>query len=263
MSVVIPAYNSAAHLPEALESVLRQTLQSFELLVVDDGSTDDTALCLRPYLADPRIRTVERPHRGVSAARNAGIERAVAPFVAFLDADDRWDAPDKLECQVHFLERHPEVGYVFGDQRFVGPSIPYPGGLLHRLGFYDSASGEPRVAPLTVADLCDDRFGLPTSSVVVRRCCLEDVGGFDERLGMYEDLDLWIRLLRRFAVAFVPRILVAKGLHGNNVSSRRAEHEEDLRRVISKNRLDREGWTFDRAQESGQNASRRHRALME
>ena len=246
-SVVIPTYNSALHLPAALRSVLGQSCQDFEVLVVDDGSTDDTARCLQPFLADSRVRCLTRRHRGVSAARNTGIEQARAPYIAFLDADDLWDVDDKLASQIEFLEQQAEVGYVFGDQRFFGARANLEGGLLLWRGFYTAESTRARPVPLTVRDFCNNKFGLPTSSVVVRKSCLDAVGVFDERLAMYEDLDLWIRLLRRYPIAFVPRVLVAKGLHGDNVSGRRIDHEDDLRRVIAKNRLDREGWTFNRA----------------
>src|SRR5262245_29875714 len=120
ISVVIPTYNRAHAIVTAMESVLAQSRGDLDLLVVDDGSTDDTGARARS-VGDPRVRYVGRVHAGVSATRNAGVALARGPLIAFLDSDDVWKT-DKLEREVDFLTRHPEVHAVFSDlEKHDGP----------------------------------------------------------------------------------------------------------------------------------------------
>lgn len=111
VSVILPTYNYAHYIEEAVESVLHQTLSDFELIVIDDGSTDDTPSVLS-RIDDPRVQIVRTPNRGLCAARNEGLERARGEFIAFLDADDRF-RPDKLERQVRMMEAEPDLASVF------------------------------------------------------------------------------------------------------------------------------------------------------
>src|ERR687887_1081438 len=113
VTVVIPTYNRSHVVDRAVRSALAQTHRDVEIIVVDDGSTDDTAARVRTF-TDPRVRHVARPHRGVSAARNAGVALATTDVVAFLDSDDVW-RPDKLERELAFLAAHPDVDAVFSD----------------------------------------------------------------------------------------------------------------------------------------------------
>src|SRR5215831_9468158 len=117
VSVVIPTYNNARFLPEALDSLLGQTYRDFELIVVDDGSTDDTLEVLKPYRH--LIRYVRKENGGPASARNLGIRHASGELIAFQDADDIW-LPDKLQLQVDYLREHPEVGLVFSGSIFFG-----------------------------------------------------------------------------------------------------------------------------------------------
>jgi len=237
VSVVVPTFNYGAFLPRAVDNALAQDLAGLEVIVADDGSTDDTAAVVARYAGDPRVRYLPLPHGGVSRARNAGIQAARGPYVALLDADDLWPRRDKLSLQAGFLDAHPEVGWIFGDVSIVhwhgrGDKV-----ALRACGFYSEESPAPRRVPLTVEELWDDGFGIPTSSVVVRRSCLDAVGGFDEELALYEDLDLWLRLLRRYPVAFVPTVLVTRHIHGANTGSRRAHHGADLARLAARHGL--------------------------
>lgn len=243
VSVVVPTYNYESFLPRAVDSALAQDLAGLEVLVADDGSTDGTAEVMARYAGDSRVRYLPHPHGGVSKARNAGIRAARGRYVALLDADDFWPRRDKLSLQAGYLEAHPEVGWIFSDVSLVGPGEderPY----LWRLGWYSEDSSEPRRVPLTLAELWWDRFGVPTSSVLARRHCLVEVGGFDESLAMWEDLDLWIRLQIRYPVAFIPAALVERHIHGANAGRRRPFHGADHARLAARYGLspaDREG----------------------
>lgn len=232
-SVVIPTYNYGSFLARAVDSALAQDLAELEVIVADDGSTDGTAEVMNRYVRDPRVRYLRLDHGGVSKARNAGIVAARGRYVALLDADDLWPRRDSLSLQAGFLETHAEVGWIFGDASLIGPGEderPY----LWRLGWYSEGSSEPRTVPLTQAELWWDRFFVPTSSVLARRQCLIEAGGFDESLVMWEDLDLWLRLQLRYPVAFIPTALVERHIHGTNSGRRRQLHAADQARLADR-----------------------------
>lgn len=189
VSIVLPTHQRAALLGRAIDSVLAQTFEDFELLVVDDGSTDATPAVLAAY-TDPRLRVLRHDtNRGAAAARNRGIGAARAAVLAFQDSDDEW-VPDKLERQMGLLATcPPTVAVVYSDMErvhrdgrityFRSPAVQ-PGRLL------DDASGFYQVC------------GLGIQATLIRRACFEAVGGFDERFPALEDLELFIRLSRRY-----------------------------------------------------------------
>src|SRR5688572_1010022 len=184
-SVVLPTYDRAALLPRAIASVLAQSDGDFELIVVDDGSHDDTPDVVAG-IRDPRIRYVRLPaNRGLPAARNAGLAVARGAFLAFQDSDDEW-MPDKLERQRGVLGRHPEVDVVYGDMDRVAA---------------DGAVRRHRSPAIVRGRLIDPATGfwqsylLAMQPVLMRRHCLEGTR-FDERLVRFEDLDLHVRVAR-------------------------------------------------------------------
>jgi glycosyltransferase involved in cell wall biosynthesis len=199
VSVIIPAYNCAAYLPRAIESVLTQSFADFELLVMDDGSTDDTANVLDRYSADRRVRFVRHAENtGPSATRNRGIRLSSGDLVAFLDADDEW-ARGKLEAQVTALASAEADVCGVGcrwlmpgeTEVIVSKQPPYSGdGLYRELLFKNTIPGS-------------------SSSIMVRRTCFDEVGLFDEELRAVEDRDMWLRLAARFRFAFVREPLVS------------------------------------------------------
>jgi glycosyltransferase involved in cell wall biosynthesis len=208
VSVVIAAYNQARWLGEAIETVRAQTFTDWELVIVDDGSTDLTPAVVAPHRADVRIRYVQQPHAERMAARNRGIAASTGPLVAFLDADDRW-LPTKLERQVAALADAPEAALCYTPARFID-----------ELG---------RHLPLRkpVRSIAGDVFGrllrsnvIILASVLARRRCIEAVGAFDERLPVHacEDWDLWLRLARRWPVAVVDEELTLYRRHGANTA---------------------------------------------
>ena len=204
-SVVIPAYNHAAFLPGALESVFGQRLQPREVIVVDDGSTDRTDEVLRKYAG--RIRALQQPNRGVAAARNAGAAIASGRLLAFLDADDVW-LPRKLEQQVTRLLRDPELGLVHCGVEEIDVEGRF---LRSRL---DGMEGWVSRQMLLF------RSGVILgggSAAVVPRALFDSVGGFDERLSTSADWDLYYRIAERCRVAFVPETLVRYRVHAGNM----------------------------------------------
>jgi hypothetical protein len=182
VSIITPAFNAAAHLATTIESCLVQTHREFELLIVDDGSTDETAMVARQYAArDGRVRVVSTPNRGMSAARNLAISLSRGSYFALLDSDDLW-MPDYLEAQLATLQRNPGADVVTAN------AINYGG---HRDGTpYWPSSTEIR--PLTIAEIISREDAVCIMSVFRRRV-IERAGLFDERFRGNEDYQFWLR----------------------------------------------------------------------
>lgn len=216
VSVVVPTYNRPRELTRAVESVLAQSWTDFEVLVVDDGSTDDTGRVAKSF-SDNRVRYLRQPrNQGVSEARNRGIREARGGLVAFLDSDDEWE-PEKLERQVALLEAAPRgVGLVYtGSRRAGGPRdgevfIPSCRGDVYREMLHHNV------------------FDTGSSSVVAKRDVLEQVGGFDSSFPSMEDYDYWIRLARVCRVDFVPEPLVTYHDQAGDEARRSRAREANL-----------------------------------
>jgi glycosyltransferase involved in cell wall biosynthesis len=219
-SVIIPTYNYGRFLREAVESVQAQTVQDFEILVVDDGSTDDTPQVLAA-LSDPRLRVFRIPNSGVSAARNRGLAEARGEFVAFLDADDRW-RPSKLERQLALLESEPAVGSVFTDfVRFNELQF-----LANEFSFYPELRSLPTRPShcgggnVILADAFRELLGFAqfpayVQTVLFRRKLAEELA-FPSGKPVSEDLYFLMRLYGRAPVAFIAEPLVEVRRHGKN-----------------------------------------------
>jgi glycosyltransferase involved in cell wall biosynthesis len=181
VSVIIPAYNQADYLPKAIHSVLDQTCTDFEILVVDDGSTDATA-DVANALTDERVRYIYQENRGLSAARNTGIKHSSGKYLTYLDSDDQF-LPEKLEVLVNVLEENPHFGFAAG-QAIPIDEDDIPVGEIFDVPLPDDSSQLLLGNPLHVG------------SVMVERSWQEIVGFFDETLRSYEDWDMWLRLAR-------------------------------------------------------------------
>ncbi len=208
VSIIIPTYNRARLVCRAAESVLRQSHHNFELLVIDDGSTDDTVSRLQA-LDDKRLRVVHQAaNGGVAAARNRGIAEARGEFVAFLDSDDAWKA-GKLEAQVAALQAAPaHVGFCYALSEFIRPD-----------GRADVV-GTPVQGQVFEAMLLRVVVHGGASSLLFRREVLETIGGFDESLPAIEDWDLFQRAARLFEMVTVPRVMVR--VHEDDPGERRS-----------------------------------------
>lgn len=214
VSVVIPAFNAQAHLEECLTSVRAQASEvDLEIIVVDDGSIDCTPAIARQH---PDVRYLRQANRGPSAARNVGIAAARGEFVAFLDADDLWPS-GKLAGQIRILQQHPELALVFGDSRQFDAHAPFARTEFEANHLGAAAWGPGPAVPDAYSRLLDVNF-ITTGSVVVRRATLDEVGGFAEDLRLVEDLDLWLRIARRRAIAWCDHECLLRRRHTTNIS---------------------------------------------
>lgn len=206
VSVIIPAFNCAAYLPAAIESVLNQTFSDHEIIVVDDGSTDQTQEVVVPYL--DRIRYVRQANKGLPGARNTGIRASSGEFVALLDADDSW-VPEKLALQMP-LFADPEVGIVYSDF-----SVKYADGR-----FLPSYLSERPLASegFVIDNYIRSRFLFP-SSMVLRRCAMEGCGLFDEEMLAAEDIELFAKICLRWKVARNPQPLMIRTEGTHNITA--------------------------------------------
>ncbi len=215
ISVIIPTYNRAAFLREAVASVWAQTETDFELLIVDDGSTDATPQICAAWGA--QVRYLRQPRRGVSASRNHGLRAAAGRFIAFLDSDDLW-APEKLARQRAWLEQHPGVLLCHTNEIWIRN-----GRRVNQKNIHRKAGG-------WIYPLCLPRCVISPSAVFMRRELFEAVGEFDEDLPLCEDYDLWLRVTARHEVGFLDAPLVIKrGGHADQLS--RSEWGLDRYRV--------------------------------
>ncbi|MCG8325532.1 MAG: glycosyltransferase [Thiotrichales bacterium] len=204
ISVIIPSYNRSALIRRALDSVLRQSIAANEILVVDDGSEDDTVRVVEQHY--PSVCVIKIEHGGVSRARNAGIRHCHGNWIAFLDSDDEWQ-PDKLARQVERIATRPGTKLVHTDEIWIrnGRRI-YPRKKHRKTGGYIFRNCLP---------LCC----ISPSSVLMKRSVFDEIGLFDETLPACEDYDLWLRLCARYPVEYIDRQLLTKyGGHADQLS---------------------------------------------
>jgi glycosyltransferase involved in cell wall biosynthesis len=208
---IIPVYNGAEFLGEAIESVLAQEYEPLRIIVIDDGSTDDSATIAQKYAG---VLVIRQQNQGPAAARNAGLAVADAPYIALHDADDLLP-PNKLRIQIEYLEAHPETACVLGRQVWIDPPPWLPRDALYgELG------------------------GIPLPSAVFRTSVIRELGGFDPSFRTGEDVDLLVRLRERGHGIFVlPDVVLYRRYHGSNLSVLTSP-ENRLRSLKAK--LDRE-----------------------
>lgn len=224
VSVVIPAYNAAAFITHAVDSALAQTYQRCEILIVNDGSTDDTARALEVY--GDTIRILHQANSGLSNARNRGIRAARGELVALLDADDRW-LPSKLARQVEILQANPRIGFCSTRTRVEAPdgtptgewSCPHIEGTLLQTLF-----------------LCNGAIPGSGSGVMARRHLFDQVGLFDETLRSLEDIDMWMRLAAVTGYECIDEPLTVIVKHPDSMSRNLEVMREAALRVMRKNR---------------------------
>lgn len=221
VSVIIPTYNRAAWVKEAAASVLAQTFRDYELIVVDDGSTDATLEALIPLgLGGPLKVLRSKQRQGVSAARNLGAAAAQGGWLAFLDSDDLW-LPDKLARQVEYLRAHPELSICQTEEIWIRNGVRVNPPKTHR----------KRGGDIFLPSL--ERCMVSPSAVMLHRRLFEALGGFDETFPAAEDYDLWLRIAWREPVGLVPEPLVIKrGGHPDQLSRQRALDRFRIRTLV-------------------------------
>lgn len=218
VSVIIPVYNGARFLRAALESVFAQTYPAFEVIVVDDGSVDDSGVIAQSF---PEVNYIRQENQGVAAARNNAIEAARGEFFAFLDQDDLW-TPEKLKVQVEHLLSHPELGYTLTNQQFfLEPGVSLPAWFRKEL-------------------LTTVHAGWVLGTLLVRRAVFEQVGNFVTDYSAANDSDWFFRAKAAgIQTEVVPELLLLKRIHEANDSGRAKEILSELLKVV-KTSLDRQ-----------------------
>lgn len=211
VDIIIPAFNAAHYLPRALDSVERQTFSEWRILLIDDGSTDNTAEVLAPYRErlGNKLLYVHKQNAGLAAARNTAIANSTADFLALLDADDLW-LPNRLADTLARFRGHPEVGLVYG--------------FVHRIDAQDRvldtfATRNPLGEGDVAAAIYSRRLDLPCPTVTFRRSCVQEVGGFDESMRATEDRDLWLRIAQRWQVGLAPSVTALYRISSNSMST--------------------------------------------
>jgi len=195
VSVIIPTYKRANLVSQAIESVLAQTYTDYEIIVINDGSPDNTKEVLDEF--EDKITTIHQENQGVASARNAGIRAAQGRYIAFLDDDDLW-LPNKLEKQIPYLESDPNIALVYSDMFCFDEQGVFP----------DTWAKTNPTPPVVQPWILFVRDFIPTPSVVVRRECLNEVGWFDGTVIPCEDYDMWLRIIEKWSVIGLKEPLV-------------------------------------------------------
>jgi glycosyltransferase involved in cell wall biosynthesis len=230
VSVVIPTYNYGRFISEAIESVLRQTYPIFEIVVVDDGSTDNTEEIVAKF--GDKVKYIKQKNGGVGLARNTGVRHSTGEFIAFLDADDIW-LPHKIERQVQLLQKDGEVGLVTVGMREFGKD----GKTITKYQTGQNGWCAENILLLGAG------IAAPGSSLLIKRDVFERVGGYDEMKDMHpsEDWEFCYRVARRFKLAFLPELLVEYRNHGNNGHLQIPKFERAMLLAFEKTFVDNSG----------------------
>lgn len=227
ISVIIPTYNRAHSVAESINSVLSQTCTNYEIIVVDDGSTDQTKETLRPYLH--KIKYIYQKNKGVSAARNAGIKSSKGEWIAFLDSDDRW-LPEKLYRQIEIINNSKiELGCVICNMEF----NPHAGKISNSFQSAYFTPGSPQGICQNMASILLTRFIMFNQGALIKKNILDKIGGFNERLKILEDYDLALKLsfLCTFGYEATPLVIYQRDTK-NSLSSN-VDSTEETKQIIN------------------------------
>ncbi|MGC9526203.1 MAG: glycosyltransferase [Limnospira sp.] len=221
ISIIIPVYNGEKTIRETIASVLNQTLTDFELLIIDDGSTDSTSAIASSF-TDPRIKLLSYPNAGLAASRNRGIRESQAEYISFIDADDLW-TPDKLESQYQALREHPEAALAYSWTDCIDES-----GNFFRRGSHFTVDGN------VYSYILVNNFIESGSNILVHRRALLEVGLFDESLSGAADRDLWIRLAARYPFVAVPKVQILYRISPTSMSANIIRQAKESTGVIQR-----------------------------
>lgn len=236
VSVIVPIYKVESYIESTVHSVLKQTYQNFELLIIDDGSPDRSVEICQQF-TDSRLRLIRQSNRGLAGARNTGIRHAQGAYLAFLDGDDLW-LPDKLEKHVHHLESSPKVGLSFSRSEFIDESG-------NRSGTYTM----PKLTEITPPDLLRDNPIGNGSAAVLRRevldaiafqdnCGSEETSYFDEHFRQAEDIECWLRIAiqTEWKIEGIPEALTLYRVNSGGLSANLLKQFDFLEKVLEKTR---------------------------
>jgi glycosyltransferase involved in cell wall biosynthesis len=256
VSVITPFLNAERFLPEAISSVTNQTVSDWELILIDDGSTDHSRhVALEAVRRDERIKLLDRPDQaipGAAAARNAGIRAGRGSFLAFLDADDILE-PAMLETLLATARAHPEAAMIYGPALWWYPEGERPDWIEWTGDLADRLHRPPRLLRRLI--LMQDGHVPCTCSVLVRRNAIEIVGGFEEGFRLYEDQTLWVKLFLRYPVFITPVRVSRYRQHSSSISATATERGYYSRTSAHPARATFLAWLADYVSQSGAEAA--------
>jgi glycosyltransferase involved in cell wall biosynthesis len=208
VSVIIPTFNRSSVVIRAINSVLNQSNKDFEIIVVDDGSTDDTEFILSPFIQADTIKYFKHHNLGVSAARNLGVSKSSGEWLSFLDSDDEW-LPGKLQEQVDFLRKNTSFNIVYGQEIWIRNGKRVNQRVIHqKYGGW-------------IFDKCVQQCFIAPSSVMLRANIFHEIGGFDQDFTICEDYDLWLKISSLYEVGYIANpIIIKHGGHDDQLSTK-------------------------------------------
>lgn len=221
VSVIIPTYNRADLIFEAINSVLGQDYSALDLIVVDDGSTDNTAELLKPFVESGQLRYFSQANSGQATARNLGLTQARGAFICFLDSDNLWE-PGKLSAQVSYLEQHPDVDIVYGDVITIDAQ-----------GSETSRSNMARFSGQIFRQMLHDNC-VSMNTTMTRRRWFDEMGGFDTSFRVADDYELWLRFSAKATYAYLPNYFARYRVFPNQISSDKERRFLSNERAIGK-----------------------------
>lgn len=227
VSVIMPAYNASRYLPESIESVLAQTFDDFELLIIDDGSTDNTAEIAHHYCQqDKRVKLFSQPNQGVSFTRNKGTDLTNSKLIAFIDADDKWFS-DKLACHINHFNVNADLGISFARVEFLTPDGKHTGQI-----------SSSRLSQLQPQHFLYENPTITVSNLVVRREIFQEIGNFDQKMNYAEDLDFLLRVVcsGRWKIEGINKVLMGYRTSEGGLSSNLDRMQEGWEILIEKAR---------------------------
>ncbi len=230
ISAVIPAYNSAKFLKEAIDSILQQTHPVDEIIIVDDGSTDQTEAIAKSF--ENKVHYIKQENKGPSAARNRGIMAATGDWIAFLDADDQWTA-NKIEKQLAALHKEPALKLIAADMsetdqsgNLITESVLAKHDLLKNFQALNGAALSNALASLVTKNF------IPTGTVLVERAVLIESELFNSEIRFGEDLELWAKIACKYPITCLPEVMMLRRQHGNNATQNSEAMLKDLVKVM-------------------------------
>lgn len=226
VSVIIPVYNGEKYIYEAIDSILNQAYQDFEIIVIDDGSTDNTPKILKEY--GSKIKWKSQENKGQASAINEAIKMANGEYIALLDSDDVY-LPNKLEIQISYLDRHQKIGLVYSNRYLINADGKIIG--MRRSSRPDNIL------------LLQENY-IPRSTVVHRKKCIDKVGMYDESISGNDDWDMWIRISEKFKMGYIDKPLVKYRVHGKNISltrPNRLDHGSKVKILLFEKAYERRG----------------------
>lgn len=221
VSIILPTYNRANYLPYSINSVLAQSYDIFELYIIDDGSSDNTVDVVNNYLNDDRVHYIYQDNQGQSVARNEGLKRAKGDFICFLDSDDLYK-PDKLVKQIDILKSNRKIDIVHGDED-----------LIDKDGRILSKKNMNRYSGMIYEKLLIDN-SVSIITVMARKKCFDEMGGFDESIEVGDDYDLWLRFSAKYRYHYEPEYFAQYRIMDDQISSDKKRRFESNRNTIER-----------------------------